>query len=89
MALGAQPHNVIHLVLGEGMLLAVIGIGVGIAGALTLGKIMEGVLYEIKPRDPATFVAVSLAVAAAAAAACYIPARRAMRVDPMVALKYE
>jgi putative ABC transport system permease protein len=89
MALGAQPRDLIHLVLGEGMLLAAIGIGLGAAGALALARILESVLYEIKPRDPATFMAVSLAVAAAAAAACYIPARRAVRVDPMVALKYE
>jgi predicted permease len=89
MALGARPRDVVRLVLGEGMILAAIGIGLGLAGAFALAKIMESVLYEIKPRDPATFVAVSLAVAVAAAAACYIPARRAMRVDPMVALKYE
>jgi predicted permease len=89
MALGARPRDVVRLVLGEGMILAAIGIGLGLAGAFALAKIMESVLYDIKPRDPATFVAVSLAVAAAAAAACYIPARRAMRVDPMVALKYE
>jgi putative ABC transport system permease protein len=89
LALGAQPHDVIRLVLGEGMILAAIGIGVGAAGALALAKILESVLFEIKPRDPATFIAVSIAVAAAAAAACYVPARRAMRVDPTVALKYE
>ena len=89
MALGARPRDVVRLVLGEGMILAAIGIGLGLAGAFALAKIMESVLYEIKPRDPATFIAVSLAVAVAAAAACYIPARRAMRVDPMVALKYE
>jgi putative ABC transport system permease protein len=89
MALGAQPRDVLRLVLGEGMLLAAIGIATGAAGALALTKLLESLLYEIKPRDPATFVAVAFAVAAAAGLACYIPARRAMRVDPIVALRYE
>jgi predicted permease len=89
IALGARPRDVMRLVLGEGVILAAIGIGVGTVGALALARILESLLYEIKPRDPVTFVAVAIAVAAAAAAACYVPARRAMRVDPMVALKYE
>jgi predicted permease len=89
MALGAQPRDVLRLVLGEGMLLAAIGIATGAAGALALTKLLESLLYEIKPRDPATFIAVAISVAAAAALACYIPARRAMRVDPIVALRYE
>jgi putative ABC transport system permease protein len=89
MALGAQPRDVLRLVLGEGMLLAAIGILAGAAGALALTKLLESLLYEIKPRDPATFIAVAIAVAAAAALACYVPARRAMRVDPIVALRYE
>ncbi|HXO04536.1 MAG TPA: ABC transporter permease [Candidatus Sulfotelmatobacter sp.] len=89
MALGAQPRDVLRLVLGEGMLLAALGIATGAAGALALTKLLESLLYEIKPRDPATFIAVAMAVAAAAALACYIPARRAMRVDPIVALRYE
>jgi predicted permease len=89
MALGAQPRDVLRLVLGEGMLLAAIGITAGAAGALALTKLLESLLYEIKPRDPATFIAVAIAVAAAAALACYIPARRAMHVDPIQALRHE
>jgi predicted permease len=89
MALGAQPRDVLGLVLGEGMMLAGIGIAAGALGALALTRLLESLLYEVKPRDPVTFIGVAIALATVAAAACYIPARRAMRVDPMVALRYE
>ncbi len=89
MALGAQPANVLRMVIREGMLLAAAGIVAGIAGALALGRVLQSLLFEVKPTDPATFVCVAVALALVAAAACYIPARRAMRVDPMVALRYE
>jgi predicted permease len=89
MALGAQPTNVLRMVIREGMLLAAGGIIVGIAGALALGRVLQSLLFEIKPTDPTTFVSVAIALALVALAACYIPARRAMRVDPMVALRYE
>lgn len=89
MALGAQPRDVLRLVLGEGMLLSAVGIAAGAAGALALTKLLENQLYEIKPSDPVTFITVAVAVAATATLACYVPARRAMRVDPMVALRYE
>jgi putative ABC transport system permease protein len=89
VALGAQPGDVLRMVLGEGMLLAGIGIATGVAGALALTRFLQSVLFEVKPTDPATFIGVAVMLAAVALAACWIPARRAMRVDPMVALRYE
>ena len=65
------------------------GIAIGVAGALALTRFLGSLLFEIKPTDPATFIAVSVLLMLVALAACYIPARRAMRVDPMVALRYE
>jgi predicted permease len=89
MALGAQPANVLRMVIREGMLLAAGGIMIGIGGAMALGRVLQSLLFEIKPTDPATFIGVSILLILVALAACYIPARRAMRVDPMVALRYE
>jgi len=65
------------------------GILVGIGGALALNRVLRSLLFEIKPTDPATFIAVAVVLAVVALAACYIPARRAMRVEPIVALRYE
>jgi putative ABC transport system permease protein len=89
MALGAQPRDVVRMILGEGILLAVIGIVVGTAGAIALTRFLASMLFEIKPTDPATFVGVAMLLLIVTLAACYIPARRAMRVDPMVALRHE
>ena len=89
MALGAQPGNVLRMVIREGMLLAGAGIAIGIGGALALGRVLQSLLFEIKPTDPATFVGVAIVLMIVAMAACYVPARRAMRVDPMEALRYE
>jgi len=88
-ALGAQGWDVLRLVLKDGAKIALFGIIFGIAGALALTRLMASLLFEVKPTDPATFAAVAILLALVALAACYIPARRAMRVDPMVTLRYE
>jgi putative ABC transport system permease protein len=89
MALGARPQDVLKMVVGQGLLLITLGVALGIAGAFALTHYLSSVLYEIRPTDPATFVTVSLVLMAVALLACYIPARRATKVDPMVALRYE
>ncbi|HEV2491164.1 MAG TPA: ABC transporter permease [Candidatus Acidoferrales bacterium] len=89
MALGAGRGDVLRMVLGEGLLLATIGIAIGVAGALALTRFLRSLLFEIKPTDPATFIGVAILLALVALTACYIPARRAMNVDPMIALRYE
>ena len=89
IALGAQRENILRMIIGEGMLLVVAGITLGVVGALALARFLRSLLFEIKPTDPVTFVGVAISLALIALAACYIPARRAMRVDPIVALRYE
>jgi putative ABC transport system permease protein len=89
MALGAQQRDVLRLVLGEGSLLTAIGVALGLATAFALTRLLSSLLFGISASDPLTFAAVSIFLAAVALAACYIPARRASRVDPMVALRYE
>jgi putative ABC transport system permease protein len=89
MALGAQPRDMLALILGRGAWLALAGITIGVLGALALTRFLSSLLFGVAPKDPLTFAAVALLLFAVALAACYFPARRAMRVDPMVALRYE
>ena len=89
IALGARPLDVFHLILGGGGKLAAIGISAGVAGALALTRLMSSVLYGISATDPATFLVVALVFMLVALTACYVPARRASKVDPATALRYE
>jgi putative ABC transport system permease protein len=89
MALGAESRDVLKLVMAHGVKLAVVGICLGLAGATGLTRLMETLLFDVSATDPTTFIAVALLLAGAALLACYIPARRATRVDPMTALRYE
>ena len=89
IALGAQWRDVLTLILRSGMFLVIMGLVIGLAGALTLTRLMTSLLFEVSPTDPITLGAVALSVIFATLLACYIPARRAIKVDPLVALRYE
>lgn len=89
VALGAQRSDVLTLVIGQAARLALTGIAIGVVGAFALTRLMSSLLFEVTPTDPATFTGVAVLLALVALLACYIPVRRAMKVDPMVALRYE
>jgi predicted permease len=89
MALGARPGDVLRRVVFEGMKPTLLGVAIGAVGALALGRVVSSLIYEVKPSDPVTFLAVAFLLTAIALLACIIPAYRATKVDPIVALRYE
>ena len=89
LALGASRSNILRLVLREGLGLAIMGAAVGLVCALIVSNLMASLLYSVRPTDPLTFASVAFFFLGVALLACYLPARRAMKVDPMVALRYE
>jgi ABC-type antimicrobial peptide transport system permease subunit len=89
MALGAQARDVLSMVIKQGMSLVLFGVVLGVAGAYALTRTMQSLLFEVSTTDPVTFVLIPLLLAVVGFVACYIPARRATKVDPLVALRYE
>jgi putative ABC transport system permease protein len=89
IALGAKRGDVVRLLLGQGMVLAGLGIGMGIAGSLGLTRLLEGYLYRVQPTDPIALSSTALLLGAVAMLASYIPARRATKADPLIALRHE
>ena len=89
LALGAQPRDIFKLIVGRGLWLTLVGIAAGLTASLFLTRLMSGLLFGVSAKDPLTLIGISLLLTSVAMLACYLPARRAMKVDPMVALRYE
>ena len=89
MALGARRQDVLGLVVTQGMKLALLGVGAGLAGALAVTRVLQNLLFEVKPFDPLIFMLVTLTLTAVAFLACWLPAHRVAKVDPMEALRHE
>jgi putative ABC transport system permease protein len=89
MAVGARPAEILRMILGQGMALALVGVALGLFGALWLTRLLQQLLFEVTPNDPLTYIGVAVVLGLAALVACYVPARRAARVDPIIALRVE
>ncbi len=89
MTLGAQPSGILRMIVSQGLILALLGVGIGLVGAMALTRLLQSLLFEVGPTDPATFISVAAVLVAAAVIACLIPARRAASIDPNVALRCE
>jgi len=89
MALGARSADVLRLILRQGLTTTLIGVAIGVAGSFATARTIQSLLFDVKPTDPLTFVAVAAVLIAVAGLACYLPARRATKVDPTVALRYD
>ena len=89
LAMGAQAGDLVRMVLKQGLRLALLGVAIGLAGAFVLTRLIKTLLFDVSASDPATFLTITVLLIVAALVACYVPARRAARVDPMIALRSE